>query len=55
MTSSQRSRPLPIVLAMLLGLGGGLALSGPLASFLPDDWASQTARLTGQLRNPFAA
>ncbi|CAK6692009.1 LCP family protein [Synechococcus sp. CBW1107] len=55
MTSSQGSRPLPIVLAMLMGLGGGLALSGPLASLLPQDWASQTAKLTGQLSNPFAA
>ncbi|WP_432784890.1 LCP family protein [Cyanobium sp. BSA11S] len=42
-------------MATLLGLAGGLALSGPLASVLKGDWATQTAKLTGQLSNPFAA
>lgn len=55
MSAHQGSRPLTIALAMLMGLAGGLALSGPLASVLPRDWATQTARLTGQLSNSFAA
>jgi LCP family protein required for cell wall assembly len=55
MATQSRPRGIPVLLAMVLGLGGGLALSGPLSALMQGDWAAQTARLTGQLNNPFAA
>ncbi len=51
MAAHSRSRRGPILLAMLLGLAGGLALSGPLASLvLKGDLLAETRKLA----NPFS-
>ena len=48
---ARSGRKTPVLLAMVLGLGGGLLLSGPLA-----DWLSQGGRsVHSGIPNPFAA
>jgi LCP family protein required for cell wall assembly len=48
---ARSGRKTPVLLAMVLGLGGGLLLSGPLA-----DWLSQDGRSVHPgITNPFAA
>ena len=44
-------RKTPVLLAMLLGLGGGLLLSAPLADWLARPWGGLSPAIT----NPFAA